>query len=88
MLTAPDWAIEILSPNQSSNRVAGNLLHDLKYGCQLGGLVDLDDRSVLVFQPQQQPELFRLANVLPVLQDLPLALTVDQLFSWLCMGAE
>ncbi len=54
---APDWTIEILSPEQSSNRVTGNILHCLKHGSQIGWLIDPDDRSVLIFLPNQQPEL-------------------------------
>jgi len=49
VIIAPDWTIEILSPEQSSNRVTGNILHCLKYGCQLGWLVDPEDRSISCF---------------------------------------
>ena len=38
-LLPPDWTIEILSPEQSSNRVIGNILYCLDYGCQLGWLI-------------------------------------------------
>jgi Uma2 family endonuclease len=55
----PDWIIEILSPEQSSNRVIGNILYCLQYGCQLGWLIDPADRSVLVFQANQQPQLLQ-----------------------------
>jgi len=88
IFTAPDWSIEILSPDQSSNRVTGNLLHCLKHGSQLGWLIDPDDRSILVFQPQQQPELFYPGNQLPVLQEIDLVLTVEEVFNWLKMKAE
>ena len=47
------------SPDQSSNRVTGNILHCLTYGCQLGWLIDPNDRSVMIFQPQQQPDDYR-----------------------------
>ncbi|MHC5614477.1 MAG: Uma2 family endonuclease [Nostoc sp.] len=56
LLIAPNWIIEILSPSQSSNGVTSNILHCLKYGCQLGWLIDPNERSVLVFKPHQQPE--------------------------------
>lgn len=85
---APNWIIEILSPDQSSNRVTGNILHCLKHGCQLGWLIDPGDRSILVFLPQQQPELFHQEDKLVVLDDIELKLTVDQVFSWLKMGVE
>ncbi len=87
MLVAPDWTIEILSPDQSSNRVTGNILHCLKYGCQLGWLIDPSDRSILVFQPQQQPELLRGTDDLLVLPELELKLKVSQVFAWLKMGS-
>jgi len=37
VLIAPNWTIEILSPGQSSNRITSNILHCLKYSCQLDG---------------------------------------------------
>jgi Uma2 family endonuclease len=88
VLAAPDWIIEILSPEQSPNRVTGNILHGLKHGCQLGWLVDPGDRSVIVFQPQQQPELFHQNDKLTVLEDIDLELTAKQIFGWLKMKAE
>lgn len=87
IFSAPDWAIEILSPEQSPNRVTGNLLHCLKYGCQLGWLIDPDDRSILVFQPNQQPELFHQQERLMVLSEIELELTAAQIFGWLKMNA-
>ncbi|MDY6784915.1 MAG: Uma2 family endonuclease [Cyanobacteriota bacterium] len=83
---APDWTIEILSPDQKPNRVIGNILHCLKSGCQLGWFVDPDDCNVLAFLPGQQPELMQGRDRLPVLADIPLELTVEQLFEWLLMG--
>ncbi|WP_366853773.1 Uma2 family endonuclease [Microcoleus sp. PH2017_22_RUC_O_B] len=44
VLIAPYWAIEILSPEQSSNRVTKKIIHCLEHGCQLGWLVDPGDR--------------------------------------------
>ena len=82
----PDWTIEILSPDQSANRVTGNILHCLTNGCQLGWLIDPDDRSILVFRSQHQPELLTGENILPALAGVELTLTVNQVFSWLQMG--
>ena len=82
---APDWTIEILSPDQSSNHVTGNILHCLKHGCTLGWLLDPSDRSILIFQLQQQPELKFGADPLISLDSIPLNLTVDQVFDWLKM---
>lgn len=82
---APDWTIEILSPDQSQTKVTGNILHCLKHGSRLGWLIDPDERSVLVYPPEQQPELLQeSADRLPV-PDLvaELQLTVGDLFGWL-----
>jgi Uma2 family endonuclease len=86
VLFAPDWTIEILSPSQSSNRVVGNILHCLKQGCQLGWLIDPSDRSVLVFQPGQQPEHCRSTASLTLLNGFDLTLTSAQIFDWLKMN--
>jgi Uma2 family endonuclease len=87
VFVAPDWTIEILSPNQSSNRVTGNILHCLKHGSQLGWLIDPDDRSVLIFLPNQQPELYQESDRLRVLDGINLQLTAEQIFSWLKMSS-
>jgi Uma2 family endonuclease len=86
VVIAPDWTIEILSPEQSANRVTGNILHCLSHGCKLGWLIDPANRSILVFRSQQQPELLTGENILPVLAGVELNLTVAQVFSWLQMG--
>lgn len=80
---APDWTIEILSPDQSQTKVTGNILHCLKYGSFLGWLIDPDERVVLVYPPNQQPELLAQDDVLPVPDLVTLQLTVADLFSWL-----
>ncbi|MBE9077448.1 Uma2 family endonuclease [Romeria aff. gracilis LEGE 07310] len=79
-LEPPDWSIEILSPDQSANRVIDNLLHCIKYGCQLGWMIDPDDRSVLVFAPRQEPSVCRGASPLPTLSEMTLEVTADSVF--------
>ncbi len=86
-LLPPDWTIEILSPEQSSNRVTGNILYCLDHGCQLGWLIDPEDRSILVFRPNQQPELLQGDERLPVLAGIDLELTVATVFGWLKMSS-
>ncbi len=85
---APDWLIEILSPEQSANRVAGKILYSLQHGCQLGWLMDVSDRSILVFLPDKLPELFMGDHPLPVPDNMPLMLTTEQVFGWLKMQAD
>lgn len=83
--TYPDWTIEILSPEQSQTKVTGNILYCLKHGTSLGWLIDPDERSVLVYPPKQQPELFQESQEILPVPDLVsgLQLTVGQLFEWL-----
>jgi Uma2 family endonuclease len=82
---APDWTIEILSPEQSQTRVINNILFLLNHGTQLGWLIDPSERTVLTFQTQQQPILQNqdtdILVVLPVLKAW--TLTLAELFSWM-----
>jgi Uma2 family endonuclease len=83
---APNWTIEILSSEQSSNRVTGNILYCLQHGCQLGWLIDPDDRSILVFRPNQLPVLCREDDRIPSLDNIPLTIASEQVFNWLKMA--
>ncbi|MGB3652362.1 MAG: Uma2 family endonuclease [Rivularia sp. (in: cyanobacteria)] len=87
VLVAPDWTIEILSPEQSSNRVTGNILHCLRHGCQ-GWLVDPDDKSILIFLRDRQPKLFQGSDKLTVLDGIDIELTAEFIFNWLKMHVE
>lgn len=82
---APDWTIEILSPDQRPNKVLGNIIHCLEYGSHLGWFIDPDDLSILLLRPQQQPSLGQENQLLPVYPQLDLELTVSQIFGWLNM---
>ncbi len=82
---APDWTIEILSPDQKSNKVIGNILHCLNHGTQLGWLIEPEDLSILIFVSKQQPQLLQGNDILPVLKSIKLELTVNQIFNWLKM---
>ena len=85
VIIPPDWVIEILSPDQSANRVTGNILHCLKYGSQMGWLLDPDDRSVMVLKSNQTPELLSGDDLIPDIAELPMQLTAAQVFGWLKM---
>lgn len=83
---APDWMIEILSPDQSSNRVTQKILYSLEQGTQLGWMLDPSDRSILVFLPNQLPVFYEGGDRLPVLPPIALELTCEQIFDWLKMN--
>ncbi|MDZ8081034.1 MAG: Uma2 family endonuclease [Nostoc sp. DcaGUA01] len=80
---APAWIIEILSPAQSQTKVTGNILHCLRNGSQLGWLIDPSERCVLVYQPNRLPDLLAGQDILPVLEDMSLTLSVEEIFAWL-----
>jgi Uma2 family endonuclease len=82
---APDWTIEILSPDQSQTKVTKNILHCLDHGTEMGWLIDPDERTVFVYLPKQQTLVFDSPE-----QQIPvpsfaneLKLTVEEVFAWL-----
>ncbi len=79
----PDWAIEILSPDQSQTKVLGNLLHCSEQGTELGWLLYPAEESILVVFADQRVQLLSGDRSLPILSGIPLSLTVQQVFSWL-----
>ena len=80
----PDWIIEILSPEQSANQVIKKILFSLKNGAKLGWLIDPTDTSVIIFYPDQSPEILSQLDHLPALKGLEsLQLTVKDIFDWL-----
>lgn len=82
---APDWSIEVLSPDQSPTRVINNLLFCLNHGTQLGWLIDPDEQNIIVFRPEQQPIVQENPTDILLVPDLMQnwQLTVGELFGWL-----
>ncbi|AFY33478.1 Uma2 family endonuclease [Calothrix sp. PCC 7507] len=82
----PDWAIEILSPDQKQTKVLSKLLHCSRNGSELGWLLNPEDESVLAVFPGQRVELYEGADKLPVIEGIELELTAEQVFGWLSFG--
>jgi Uma2 family endonuclease len=84
-LIFPDWTIEILSPAQNQTKVTKNILHCLNYGTQMGWLIDPSERTIFVYRPQQQIEVFDESDMLIPVPSFAsdLKLTVGDLFAWL-----
>lgn len=82
---APDWTIEILSPEQSQTKVIKNIRHCLKFETQMGWLIVPEEETVFVCLPQNQLEVFDgPADRLPVPSFAgDLQLTAGDLFGWL-----
>ncbi len=84
-LIAPDWMIEILSPDQSPTKVIKKILYCLNNQTQMAWLIDPEEQSIFVYHSKQQIEVFdQLESEIPV---PPFAtevkLTVGELFAWL-----
>jgi Uma2 family endonuclease len=90
---APDWTIEILSPEQSQTKVVRNILRCLTHGTQMGWLIDPEEELVFVYFADnlgtldQQPKISIFENkedLLPVPEFAKsFQLTLGQLFNWL-----
>jgi Uma2 family endonuclease len=80
---APDWTIEILSPDQKDTKVIRNILHCLNHGTTLGWLIYPDDRIILAFPSNKSPVELSGSDRLPVLPELDLIVTVDDVFGLL-----
>jgi Uma2 family endonuclease len=90
---APDWTIEILSPDQSQTKVVRNILRCLTHETQMGWLIDPEEELVFVYfahDPANKLEQPRISvfeakeDLLPVPKFAkPFQLTVGQLFEWL-----
>jgi Uma2 family endonuclease len=82
---APDWVIEILSPQQSQTQVTKKILYCLQNTTAMGWLINPDEGEVWVFTPDQMPRVYdRDDDQLPVPEFAQtLRLTVGELLMWL-----
>jgi Uma2 family endonuclease len=82
---APDWTIEILSPDQDYKKVAKNISHCLDHECQMGWLIDPEEKTVVVSPQESRSRMFEAMDaVLPVPDwAVGVELTVGELFGWL-----
>jgi Uma2 family endonuclease len=83
----PDWTIEILSPEQSQTRVTRNILHCLANGAEMGWILDPEESSIFVYEPNQVMRLFDQPRMrLPVPSFAKsIELTTEQIFAWLVL---
>lgn len=55
---APDWIVEILSPDQSQTQLTKRILFCLQQGTQLGWLIDPTEQTVFVYASEQALQVF------------------------------
>jgi len=82
---APDWTIEILSPEQNQTKVIKNILHCLKNGTQMGWLIDPEEETVFIYLSKQEIQVLDQPDrKIPVPSFAEkFELTIQQLFNWL-----
>jgi Uma2 family endonuclease len=68
---APDWLIEIRSPDQGTLDLQNKILHCLNGETQLAWLIDISSQQVWVWRGDELPIVYAGSNVLPTLGDLP-----------------
>jgi Uma2 family endonuclease len=82
---APNWIIEILSPDQSATKTIKNISHCLDCGTETGWLIDLTEKAILIHQLNKQVQIIDdLSEELEVPKFAqPIKLTGGDVFGWL-----
>lgn len=84
---APDWIVEILSPDQSQTKVTKKILFCLQHGTQLGWLIDPAEQTVFVYASEHALQVFDMESpdiLLPVPDfATDVHLTVQDIVNWL-----
>ena len=85
---APDWVIEILSPDQSTTKVITNILHCLDHGTEVGWLIDPAEKMILVYQPDRQVQVVDILEAELIVPEFArsVKLTAGDVFNWLKLG--
>jgi Uma2 family endonuclease len=83
--TAPDWTIEILSPDQSTIKVIKNIIHCLDNGTEVGWLIDPAEKMILVYQSDRQVQVVDILEAELIVPEFArsIKLTVGDIFGWL-----
>ena len=83
--TAPNWVIEILSPDQNQTKVIRNILYCLDHGTEMGWLLDPDEELLFVYFSDRTIAVFEnKSDRLPMPSfAASFQLTMGELFSWL-----
>jgi Uma2 family endonuclease len=67
---APDWLIEIRSPDQSTLDLQNKILHCLSNGTQLAWLIDIQRQQIWVWEHHELPLVYTGTDPLPTLGNI------------------
>ena len=62
---APDWIVEIRSPDQNTLDLQNKILHCLNQGTELAWLIDLNREQIWVWEGDNLPIIYAGADILP-----------------------
>ena len=62
---APDWLIEIRSPDQNTLELQNKILHCLLNGTQLAWLIDIQRKKIWVWEQSELPLIYSGTDKLP-----------------------
>jgi Uma2 family endonuclease len=80
LVGAPDWLIEILSPDQNTLNLQTKILHCLTQGTKLAWLIDIYRQQIWVWQRETLPLVYQGSDNPPALDNI-LTLSVDDVIS-------
>ena len=67
---APDWLIEIRSPDQSTIKLQEKILHCMSQGTQLAWLIDIQKQQLWAWEAQELPLIYAGDEQLPTLDEM------------------
>ncbi len=77
---APDWMIEIRSPDQNTLELQNKILHCLINGTQIAWLIDIQRQQIWVWEHSELPLIYSGTNKLPTLGNIS-DITVDMVIA-------
>jgi Uma2 family endonuclease len=82
---APDWVIEISSPDQATTKKLDKIFYCLQHGTRLGWLVNIEERSVIIHHSDEQIEIIHEQTQELTVPNFvkSLKLTAGDIFGWL-----
>jgi Uma2 family endonuclease len=82
---APDWLIEILSPDQSTTKVIQKIVHCLDGGTQVGWLIDPAEKLIMIYRSNSQVQVIDILDRELTVPEFArsVKLTAGDIFNWL-----
>jgi Uma2 family endonuclease len=83
--TAPNWVIEILSPDQSTTKVIKNIIHCLECGTEVGWLIDPAEKTIFIYERAKQVQIIDILDLELLVPTFAqsIKVTAGEIFNWL-----